>query len=70
MSFELSFGGINNKEGIIEESRYFNLSKDEANSIYNRIGQTILEQLSKYKEEYSNIAKQIDRVLQITKSRL
>ena len=68
--FELPFGGINNKDGIIEESRYFNLTKDDANSIYNRIGTIIEEQLTKYKEKYPLVAKEIDRILQITRSRL
>ena len=69
-SFELPFGGVINKSGIIEESRYFNLSKIEADSIYNRIGNIIVEQLEKYKEEYKEIGKLIDRVLKITKARL
>ena len=69
-SFELPFGGVINKGGIIDESKYFNLSKEEAYSIYNRIGKIIVEQLEKYKNEYKEIGKLIDRVLKITKTRL
>ena len=69
-NFELPFGGVMNKDGIIEESLYFNLTIAEADSIYNRIGQTVVEQLERYKEEHRDIAKQIDRLLKITRSRL
>ena len=69
-SFELPFGGVINKEGLLDESKYFNISKDDADSIYNRIGQIITEKFTKYKKEYPSVSKQIDRILQITSARM
>ena len=67
-SFELSMG--ENKKEIIEWSKYFDIAEETANSIYNRIGKIIVDQLMDYKNKYTDVSKEIDVLLQITKSRL